>query len=473
VAAGALVIGFDPVSRKWVTGRASSGTVPVPHLKGKLLFDDADLAAASDDFGHIVHRRPWAVLQPGDVDDVVAMVRFCDEQRITVAARGEGHGTYGQAQAAGGLVIEMATLDAITVGTDTVAVQAGARWSAVLQATLAHQLTPPVLADYLELSVGGTLSVGGIGGMSPHFGAQVDNVVELEVVTGGGDRVVCSAGRNPDLFHATLAGLGQCAVLVRATLRLAPAPSQVRHYILYYPSVDALTADQRLVQADGRFSFVEGEAQLNPDGPGWLYYLEAGAYFDSVPPDDQALIGDLHYERGTEQIGTLGYYDFLDRLAPAVAFLESTGEWYDPHPWWNMFLPGSATDGFVSGVMAQLTEADIGASGVILLYPVRRELLRMPLLRVPDEPVIFLFSVLRTAAPDLGGALSASAMVQDNRALFERARDLGGQEYPIGSIPMTPGDWRRHFGPQWPFLVAARRRYDPRGILTPGQGIFG
>jgi FAD/FMN-containing dehydrogenase len=447
--------------------------VPVPHLKGKLLFDDADLVAASDDFGHIVHRKPWAVLQPGDVDDVVAMVRFCDEQRITVAARGEGHGTYGQAQAAGGLVIEMATLDAITVGTDTVAVQAGARWSAVLQATLAHQLTPPVLADYLELSVGGTLSVGGIGGMSPHFGAQVDNVVELEVVTGGGDRVVCSAGRHPDLFHAALAGLGQCAVLVRATLRLVPAPSQVRHYILYYPSVDALTADQRLVQADGRFSFVEGEAQLNPDGPGWLYYLEAGAYFDSVPPDDQALIGDLHYERGTEQIGTLRYYDFLDRLAPAVAFLESTGEWYDPHPWWNMFLPGSATDGFVSGVMAQLAEADIGASGVILLYPVRRELLRMPLLRVPDEPVIFLFSVLRTAAPDLGGALSASAMVQDNRALFERARDLGGQEYPIGSIPMTPGDWRRHFGPQWPFLVAARRRYDPRGILTPGQGIFG
>jgi hypothetical protein len=49
--------------------------------------------------------------------------------------------------------------------------------------------------------------------------------------------------------------------------------------------------------------------------------------------------------------------------------LESTGEWYDPHPWWNMFLPGSATDGFVSGVMAHLTEADIGASGVMPCRP--------------------------------------------------------------------------------------------------------
>jgi FAD/FMN-containing dehydrogenase len=430
------------------------------------------LSADADDFGHIIHERPWAVLQPADVDDIVAMVRFCDQQRIAVAPRGQGHATYGQAQVSGGLVIEMGTLDAITVGADSVVVDAGARWSAVLGATLARGLTPPVLTDYLELSVGGTLSAGGVGGASPHFGAQVDNVLELEVVTGDGQRVVCSPTRVPGLFHAVLAGLGQCAVLVRATLRLVPAPGRVRQYILHYPTVDALTADQRLVQADGRFSWVEGEAQLNPNGPGWVYFLQAGAYYDSTPPDDQALIGDLHFESGSQQITDMSYYDFADQLAPAVAFLESTGEWFDPHPWWNMFLPGSATDAFVSDVMAGLTEADIGASGVILLYPLRRDALRAPLLRVPDEPVVFLFALLRTAAPDSGGALSAEAMVSANRALFERARELGGFEYPIGSIPMTESDWRQHFGRQWEFLAAARHRYDPAGILTPGQGIF-
>ena len=88
-----------------------------------------------------------------------------------------------------------------------------------------------------------------------------------------------------------------------------------------------------------------------------------------------------------------------------MAFLESTGEWYDPHPWWNMFLPGSATDAFVSGVMADLTEADIGASGVILLYPLRRSALRAPLLRVPDEPVVFLFA----RAADRGARLGRGA----------------------------------------------------------------
>jgi len=473
LSAGALIAGFDPVSRRWVTGsEVRAPAIGVPPLKGRLLFAPAVLAADANDFGHIIHNRPWAVLQPGDINDIVVMLRFCGEQRILAAPRGQGHATYGQAQVSGGLVIETATLDTIRVGAESVEVEAGARWSSVLGATLPHGLTPPVLTDYLELSVGGTLSAGGVGGASPHYGAQVDNVLELEVVTGAGQRVVCSPARVPELFYAVLAGLGQCAVLVRATLRLVPAPSHVRHYILYYPSVDALTADQRLVQADGRFSFVEGEAELNPNGPGWLYYLEAGAYYDSAPPDDETLTGDLYFERGSQQISDLGYYDFLDRLASAVAYLESTGEWYDPHPWWNMFLPGSVTDSFVSSVMADLTEADIGASGVILLYPLRSSALRMPLLRVPDEPVIFLFSLLRTAAPDSGGALSADVMLSANRALFEQARDLGGYEYPIGSIPMTRRDWRQHFGPQWPFLAAARRHHDPGGILTPGQGIF-
>jgi FAD/FMN-containing dehydrogenase len=471
--AGALITGFDPVSRSWISGATGpASAASIPPLAGRLLFDASDLSAAADDFGHIVHHRPAAVLQPGSAGDVASMLRFCHDHRIPAAARGQGHATYGQAQVAGGLVIETSTLDDVTVAGDQVTAAAGARWSAVLNATLPLGLTPPVLTDYLELSVGGTLSVGGLGGASQHYGAQVDNVTELEVITGTGQRVVCSPSQQPGLFRAVLAGLGQCAVLVRATMRLRPAPASVRHYILFYPSVAALTADQRLLARDGRFSFLEGEVQPMPDGsPGWQYYIEAAAYYDAAPPDDAALIGDLSYLRGSEQIENLGYFDFLDRLAPAVAFLESTGEWYDPHPWWNAFVPGSATDAFVTSVLGALTPAGIGASGVILLYPLRRSALRLPLLRVPDEDLLFLFSVLRTAAPDTG-ALSADAMIAANRTLYDQVRSLGGDQYPIGSIPTTPADWREHFGPQWPFLADARHRYDPRGILTPGQGIF-
>jgi FAD/FMN-containing dehydrogenase len=37
---------------------------------------------------------------------------------------------------------------------------------------------------------------------------------------------------------------------------------------------------------------------------------------------------------------------------------------------------------------------------------------------------------------------------------------------------MTPAKWRQHFGPHWEALVAAKRRYDPDRVLTPGQGFF-
>ena len=88
IAAGALITGFDPVTRSWVADRAKHPLIPVPRLKGKLLFDLADRSADADDFGHIVHRLPRAVLRPGDIDDIAIMLRFCHAHRIPAAPRG-------------------------------------------------------------------------------------------------------------------------------------------------------------------------------------------------------------------------------------------------------------------------------------------------------------------------------------------------------------------------------------------------
>ena len=66
----------------------------------------------------------------------------------------------------------------------------------------------------------------------------------------------------------------------------------------------------------------------------------------------------------------------------------------------------------------------------------------------------------------------AAGLVADNRALFERATELGGKRYPFDSVPMTRQDWQRHYRPVWGQLVSAKQTCDPEGILTPGQGIF-
>ena len=68
------------------------------------------------------------------------------------------------------MVVDSRTLASIEIvpGEDTrvgsAIVGGGARWIDVLTAALEHGLSPPVLTDFIELSVGGTLSGGGIGG---------------------------------------------------------------------------------------------------------------------------------------------------------------------------------------------------------------------------------------------------------------------------------------------------------------------
>ncbi|MBW4633922.1 MAG: FAD-binding protein [Iphinoe sp. HA4291-MV1] len=465
-----VVIGFDILNNSWVTSaHAASKFENLPPLDGVLYTDNATLIPAADDFGHIIHRQPTAVLKPGSIEDIVRIVRFARTHKLKVAARGEGHSTYGQPQVEAGVVIDTSTLNKIhDIGADRALVDAGVRWSQLLQATLERQLTPPVLTDYIELSVGGTLSVGGIGGAAHRYGVQVDNVLEVQVVTGEGKLKVCSPFQKRDLFEAVLAGLGQCGIIVRATIRLIPAATHTRVFLLYYDNLATFTRDQRLLIADERFNYVEGQVITNPSG-GWRYMLEAASFYTPpAQPDNISLLTGLSYSQGTETIEDKSYFDFANRLADTVALLKSIGVWSNPHPWFDIFVPGTAVDNYVGEILSTLTLADTG-EGPILLYPMKTERLTLPLFRVPNEPVMFSFSILRTAPPD---AATIARMLDDNRRFFERNRDLGGYRYAINAIPFSQEDWKQHFRPVWGKLVSAKRRYDPENLLTPGQGIF-
>jgi cytokinin dehydrogenase len=473
LAAGVLVLGFDPVRRTWVTeAHASPGgtLIGLPPLDGTLRLDPATLQQAADDFGHIVHRTPVAVLEPGSIEDIARIVRYARAHGLKVAMRGQGHATFGQAQVRGGIVVDSSTLASMgPIGPDRVVVDAGVQWADIVRAAFAQGLTPPVLTDYLELSVGGTLSLGGIGGTASHFGAQVDNVFELEVVTGRGAIETCSPLRNPFLFDAVLAGLGQCALIVRATLRLVPAKTNVLVFDLFYADIDAYVRDQRMLLADGRFDYLEGQVVANADGTGFQYMIEAATFFTPpATPDPSVLLAGLSDVVAARQSTGESYLDFAFRIEPLVTLLKSIGLWTSPHPWFSVFVPVSTVSGYVGNIVSNLTEADTGG-GPVLFYPFRRSLLRRPLLRVPDED-FFTFNLLRFPPP--GDPAIINAMIASNRVLYDAAVRARGTQYPLGSIPLTPADWRVQYGPAFGFLEDAKERFDPDDVLTPGQGIF-
>ena len=465
--ATSVVVGFDLAGRSWVTEASAGGTfAQLPPLDGTLTTDPASLAAAADDFGHLVHRTPVAVLRPGSVEDVSKLVRFAREYDIRVAGRGKGHTAFGQSQAEAGVVIDMTTLNQIhSVGPDAAVVDAGVVWRNLLLATIPAGLTPPVLTDYTRLTVGGTLSVGGVSGRSYVHGAQVDNVLELQVVTGEGELVTCSESSNRGLFEAALAGLGLCAVIVRATVRLIPARERAQTLRFFYPDAPAMLADLRFLISEERFDHIRGMSVPTPGG--FAFFVEATSFYTSageLPADPTA---GLNFIPGSQQTEDLTYFEYTDLVVKLIDALNEAGLGGFPHPWLDLFVPDSKIDDFAARTVAALDPSLFLPGSLILFYPFVKSRLKRPLLRVPDEEVFFLFDILRTVPHEAAGAVLA-----ENRRLYEENRDLGGRFYTISAVPLGQHDWVKHFQPFWGRLVNEKSRHDPDNVLGPGPGVF-
>ena len=214
-------------------------------LEGDYLVDDASRITVATDYGGAVRRIPRAMARARTAEDIRRVVDYANGSHIKVAMRGQGHSLSGQTLIDDGIVVDSTALNAIEcTSDDTLDAQAGALWGDVAKAGLAWARLPPVMPDAMMLSVGGTLSVGGSGESGFRFGAQVDHVRALDVITGSGVQVSCSATHEPELFHMMLAGMGQCGIIVRARLALAPAAKFVVTHALTYADLDAFLADQ-------------------------------------------------------------------------------------------------------------------------------------------------------------------------------------------------------------------------------------
>ncbi len=368
----ATVLGFSTSARAWVSGpkKKKCGNSELPDLDGELVIDASQLTEYSVDAGNIVHYSPIAALLPGSVADVQKMIGYCRKHGIQVAARGQGHTTFGQSMVDGGLIIDMSSLNAIhSLGPTQADVGAGLKWNELLGQSLQQGLTPAVLTGYLGLSVGGTLSVGGISSTNGR-GAQVDRVSALEVVTGKGDRVWCSDYHHRALFEAALAGLGQYGIITRAVVDLLPAPELARVYLIDHSDPASFFSDLRALLERGELDDVYNFGF--PDGAGgWVYQLTATKFHDaSSPPDDSHLMRDLSVPVSAIDAQSMPYINYALRVDVAIDFFRQIGMWDGvQHPWFDVFLPSWSVEPYVTDVMSTLTVEDVGPTGFLLLVP--------------------------------------------------------------------------------------------------------
>ena len=445
-------------------------------LPGRVHTDGASLQDKSSDFGRMIRRTPGAVVRPDSADEVVQVVRFARANRIPIATRGEAHTQSGQALTEGGILLDLTSLsklESIHTAEPSATCGAGMKWMDLVAATTRQGLLPPVLTNNLGVTVGGTLSVAGLGVASFLYGTQGDNALELEVVTGAGERVVCSPTENREVFDAVRSGLGQFGIITRAKVRLRPCRPMTRTYFLLYDNLQKLMKDSQELMESRRFQYLESWCVPCPQGfkkvngefvpfAEWFYPLHATFEFDpAAPPDDSAALEGLHYYRRSH-VGDRSLLEFSNRLEPLFGIWRRMGYWANAHPWMETILPWGTAAPYIQQVLANLPPTALGG-GHVLLWPCKGTTSAVPNFMVPAGPYVMGFGILPGIPPEFLAPVKARLNLASDASMA-----VGAKRYLSGLIEFDRPRWKQHFGAAWPRIQGLKKSYDPDGILNPG-----
>lgn len=444
-------------------------------VSGQVLLDDASREAVSTDFGRIIVRKPAAVVRPASSQDVASVIKFVLRNGLSISTRGGGHSQTGQSLSEQ-IVLDMSSMkDIAEVNPEkgTVNCQTGLKWRDLVNHLAPQRLSPPVLTNNLDVTIGGTLSTGGLGVASWRHGTQADNCLELEVVTGKGEIVRCSGQQNQDLFDAVRAGMGQFGVMTSATLNVRPSLPRFRSYYLLYDDMSVLLKDLEGLMTDERFDFLESWCTPCPQGfkqvggtrqafAEWFFPLHATIEIDDGPSasTDEKLTGLKFYKHVHTEEGNL--VDFFARLDALFAIWRRAGFWEYAHPWMECVLPWQTTPLYIAQVLQNLPPQAV-AGGHILLWPGRGNSSSVPLFMHPSSEYVMGFGILPAVPP----RFVEEVLPRLNMA-SQAASMMGGKRYLSGWIAFDAAQWKAHYGDKWADVLHMKKKFDPQGVLNPG-----
>jgi L-gulonolactone oxidase len=168
--------------------------------------------------------RATRVTRPTSRDEVIAAVAGAAQDQLPIKAVGSGH-SFTAAAATTGVRMELGALSSLVSvdpATRRVTVQAGMPLSELNAVLAEHGLALPNLGDVDAQTISGALATG-THGTGAGFGCLATFVEELEIVTGTGEVIRCSASSAPDVFHAALVNVGALGVVTELTVRCVDA----------------------------------------------------------------------------------------------------------------------------------------------------------------------------------------------------------------------------------------------------------
>ena len=509
-----------------VRNRFSSDILIDFPFKGEVLTQGDLLKQMSTDFAQTIHSAPQALLRPIGVTDVQNAVKIATELGLRLSARGSqiSHSAGGQAQADDGLLLDMSTFTSIEfVGSAKdnkamIKIGAGTMWHEVIRYTLDQGLMPPVLNDYQYLSVGGTISMGGVGFMSHKDGIQAGYVDEMEVVTGRGNLAICSNRVNKKLFDGCRGGLGQFGIITSVTIPLVQAPKDICIFKVFYEQ----SAGARFIKdiedlvnfgrvelihsflkpcSQKSISTIVGAKKWEASSPDFkanvksgetrgdvVFFLELGCYIwedgtSQVPEIEAHLNSSLQFMDNVVFQETLDFYSYITRDPPVVECNKAHGGSV-PHPSFATVVGRADTLGLIN---LHLESANRGDDSIneILIIPMKSNATlhrgyHVPMFPMPERSgqdddalsffLLFLGSVIPT--PTISAEESMQTIRKHHRFLYNHSISVGGKRYSYDTITNeVRGEalWKEHYGEYtWHQICTSKRAYDPLHVLSPG-----
>lgn len=228
-----------------IQARPESATADFDELRGSfrgelLLPADPGYDAARRIWNGAIDRRPACIARCTGVADVVAAVRYARERGLLVAVRSGGHGVGGHALCDGGLAIDLSPMKGIRVdpAARTARAEAGVLWGELDRETQLFGLAT-VGGIVTHTGIAGLTLGGGIGWLMRKYGATVDNLLSVDLVTADGDLVTASEDHNPDLFWGVRGGGGNFGIVTSFEYRLHRVGPIVLAGPIFHPLEDA------------------------------------------------------------------------------------------------------------------------------------------------------------------------------------------------------------------------------------------
>lgn len=172
----------------------------------------------------IVQSKPSHIAYPTSVEDVISLVKQCNEEGRGIRVVGSGHSFTPVVYTNDVLVSldHLAGVENVDPMTQTVAVWAGTKLRDLSAALHRQGWAQENLGDIDTQSIAGAISTG-THGTGIKLGSISTQAVEIQIVTASGEILKCNNQSHPDLFKALQVSLGMLGIIVKVTLRVIPA----------------------------------------------------------------------------------------------------------------------------------------------------------------------------------------------------------------------------------------------------------